>query len=107
MTYLFFQIFTLITARLQTTNPAGRGVVVTPANLLQPVIIYASLGLTSIPNFFFGASGTAVDAAGISWDITNIDETMMTINLFTVVVIAFLAIAKIVRGDVTSAALQT
>ncbi len=97
--YVFFQAFALILASAQTTHAARPRAIVTPANLLGPAIIYGSFGLTSIPYFFSASPGSAVDGAGISWDITAINETMMTINIFTVVVIAFLAIAKIVRGD--------
>jgi uncharacterized membrane protein len=97
--YVFFPVFTLILARVQTTNATGPRLIVTPANLLQPAIIYGLLGLASVPYFFSASRGTAVDGAGVSWDITAINETMMTINIFTVLVIAFLAIAKILRGD--------
>jgi hypothetical protein len=98
-TYVFFQAFTLILASVQTTDATRPRAIVRPANLLGPAIIYGSFGLTPIPYSFSASPGSAVDGAGISWDISAINETMMTINVFTVVVIAFLAIAKILRGD--------
>lgn len=62
-------------------------------------LLPAALGLTSIPYFFAADPGTAVDMAGVQWSISAINETMMTINIFTVVTVAFLALTKIARGD--------
>jgi uncharacterized membrane protein len=98
VTYIFFQIFALILAAPQTRAAPPESVVV-PGSLTQPVLIYAALGLTSIPYFFAAEPGTAVDTAGVAWSIGAITETMMTINIFTVVTIAFLALTKIARGD--------
>jgi uncharacterized membrane protein len=98
VTYIFFQIFALILAAPQTRAAPPESVVV-PGSLTQPVLIYAALGLTSIPYFFAAEPGTAVDMAGAAWSIGAINETMMTINVFTVVTVAFLALTKIARGD--------
>jgi uncharacterized membrane protein len=98
VTYLFFQIFALMLATAQTRDPRPNSVVA-PGSLTQPVLIYAALGLTSIPYFFAAEAGTVVDMAGARWDIGAINETMMTINIFTVVTVAFLALTKIARGD--------
>jgi uncharacterized membrane protein len=98
VTYLFFQIFAVILAAAQTRD-ARPGDVVVPGSLAQPVLIYAGLGLTSIPYFFAAEPGAVVDMAGARWSISAINETMMTINIFTVVTIAFLALTKIARGD--------
>jgi uncharacterized membrane protein len=100
VTYLFFQIFALILAAAQARAPRPNRVVV-PGSLAQPVLIYAALGLTSIPYFIAAEPGTVVDMSGTSWSISAINETMMTINIFTVVTVAFLALTKIARGDTT------
>jgi len=42
------------------------------------------------------------DGGGAQWSISAINETMMTINIFTVVTVAFLALTKIARGDTTT-----
>jgi putative membrane protein len=98
-TYLFFQIFAVYLARSPSPMRAdGRGA------LLQPVLLYAALGLTSV-TYFIAASGKAVtDAAGVVWSGHALNESMMTINLFTVVFVACLAAAKLARNDVKRAA---
>jgi uncharacterized membrane protein len=101
VTYVFFQIFALILATAQTRDSQPSSVVA-PGSLTQPVLIYAALGLTSIPYFFAAEPGTVVDMAGAQWSISAINETMMTINIFTVVTVAFLALTKIARGDTAS-----
>jgi len=98
VTYFFFQIFALILAAAQTRDTRP-GSVVVPGSLTQPVLVYAALGLTSIPYFFAAEPGTVVDLAGAPWSISAINETMMTINIFSVVTVAFLALTKIARGD--------
>jgi uncharacterized membrane protein len=98
-TYLFFQIFAVYLARSQAPVRAeGRSV------LIQPVLLYAALGLTSV-TYFIAAPGNAVtDATGVVWNGHAINETMMTINLFSVVVIAFLAAVKLARNDIAGSA---
>ncbi|MEU8079050.1 carotenoid biosynthesis protein [Catellatospora citrea] len=98
VTYIFFQIFALLLARPQT-RAEEPGTVVTPGSLLQPVLLYLVTGLASIPTFFTAKSGTTVDAVGVTWDLTAINETMMTISIFSVITVALLALAKIARGD--------
>lgn len=98
VTYIFFQIFALILAAAQTRDSRPNSIVA-PRSLTQPVLIYAALGLTSIPYFITAEPGTVVDMAGARWSISAINETMMTINIFTVVTVAFLALTKIARGD--------
>jgi len=103
VTYLFFEPFALILATAQSRDPRPR-IVVAPGSLTQPVLIYAALGLTSIPYLIAAEPGTVLDMAGTQWNISAINETMMTINLFTVVTIAFLALTKIARGDTATPA---
>lgn len=98
VTYTFFQVFALLLARTQTR--AGRlGTATTPGSLLQPVLLYASAGLTTITAFMATDPGTAVDATGVTWDVSAINETAMTVGVFTVLTVAALALIKIARGD--------
>ena len=98
VTYSFFQIFTLLLARAQTraANPGG---VVKPGSLLQPVLLYAAIGLATIPTFLTTKPRTVIDATGVTWSLTALNETAMTISIFTVIAVAVLAVAKIARGD--------
>lgn len=96
VTYLFFQIFALWLSRLQTRGQAT----VKPSSQLQPIIFYGAIGLSSVPFYFsFAGAQTAIDGAGISWNMNALNESLMVINLFSVVSIAVLALFKIVRGD--------
>ena len=89
-TYIFFQIFALYLARSQApVRSDGRG------SLLQPVLLYAGLGLTSVPYFASASTATVTDATGFVWNEHALNETMMTINIFGVVIIAFLAAIKL------------
>ncbi|WP_344400728.1 carotenoid biosynthesis protein [Catellatospora chokoriensis] len=102
VTYLFFQIFALLLARPQTR--AGKpGAAVRPGSLLQPVLFYLGTGLASISTFVTTDPGTVVDAAGATWDLAALNETMMTISIFSVITVALLALAKIARGDTRAA----
>lgn len=95
-TYVFFQIFALVLARSQArhrTEDLGTA--------LQPVLLYGALGLTSVP-YYLAASGAPVtDAAGVVWSGHDINETMMVVNLFGVVTVAFVALVKLTRNGRT------
>lgn len=92
VTYVFFQIMTLV---LRRTGPVLKAGIDTPANhFVQPVLIYVSLGLASISGFIVSADRIVTDASGATWSVAAINETLMTINIFTVVVIAGLALVK-------------
>jgi uncharacterized membrane protein len=94
-TYIFFQIFALYLARSRTRvhTVGGRGA------LLQPVLLYAALGLTSVTYFIAATDKTHTDATGVIWSGHALNETMMTINLLSVVVFAFLATIKLTRKN--------
>ena len=111
VTYLYFQIFALYLMKRQPASTAtsvsvsvsvsvsgsvrteGRGA------LAQNVLFYGALGLSSVP-YFIGASGDMVkDGASVGWSGHAINETLMTINLFGMVVAAFLAAVKLARND--------
>ncbi|MFD1538854.1 carotenoid biosynthesis protein [Nonomuraea guangzhouensis] len=102
VTYLFFQIFALYLARRQAPV---RSTGLEPS--LQSVLVYAGLGLSTIP-YFAAASGEDItDATGTVWNAHALNETMMTINLFTVVFVAFLALVKLARHDTTGNTIPT
>lgn len=107
VTYVFFQIFALMLARLQSRD--SRAEIARPGNMLQPVIIYLSLGLSSVSQFIMKAADTSSvsDQAGTAWGVAALAETMMTINIFGLVVIAFIAVARLVHEDVRLASRQT
>jgi hypothetical protein len=44
-------------------------------------------------------SGTATGAAGATWSLTAINETAMTVSIFTVLTVTALTLTKIARGD--------
>lgn len=98
VTYVFFQIQTLILARSQSHSAEPSNPVINQS-LLQPVIVYLSLGLTSIPFFYSTLPHTDVDGSGVAWNVLALNESMMIINIFSLVVIAFIAVAKIARGN--------
>ncbi|HEY0470961.1 MAG TPA: carotenoid biosynthesis protein [Kribbella sp.] len=94
-TYLFFQIFALYLFRSQApVRSDGRGA------LLQPVLLYLGLGLTSVTYFFVATGNTVTDATGVVWSEHAMNESMMTINVFAVVAFAFLATVKLARNDI-------
>ncbi|HET6294082.1 MAG TPA: carotenoid biosynthesis protein [Kribbella sp.] len=94
-TYIFFQLFALYLARSKApVRTEGR------SSLLQPVVLYAGLGLTSVPYFAAASTTTVTDATGFVWNEHALNETMMTINIFGVVIIALLALIKLLRNDV-------
>jgi uncharacterized membrane protein len=98
VTYSFFQVFALIIALSSGTRTVEAGA------QLPPVIIYLSLGLSSV-SYFIGVASSAElvkDQAGVSWSLSHLAETMMTINIFGLVVFAFIACAKLIRGDETT-----
>lgn len=96
VTYVFFQIFALMLARRQSrgSSPAGTAMV---GDMLQPVIIYLSLGLNSVGYFIVtaGSADVVTDPAGTSWGVAALTETMMIINIFSLVAIAFIALVRI------------
>ncbi|MFI5753243.1 carotenoid biosynthesis protein [Streptomyces sp. NPDC051644] len=102
VTYIFFQIFALYLARSQApVHAEGRGA------LLQPVVAYGALGLSSV-TYFIGASDQFfTDPTGIVWSGHAINESMMIINLFSVVFVAFLATVKLARNDIARSAAPT
>lgn len=98
VTYSFFQVFSLIIALGSGARTVKAGA------LLPPVIIYLSLGLSSV-SYFIGRASSAEfvkDQAGVSWSLSQLAEAMMTINIFGLVVFAFIACAKLIRGDGTT-----
>lgn len=100
VTYVFFQIFSLMIA----LRPPARAISASASAMLPPVIIYLSLGLSSVTYFIATVSSAEVvkDQAGTSWSLAQLAEAMMTINIFGLVVFAFIALAKLAKGDVNT-----
>jgi len=102
VTYLFFQFFALYLTRRQAPV---RSTGLEPS--LQSVLVYAGLGLSTIPYFAAASGDDITDATGTVWNAHALNETMMTINLFTVVFVAFLALVKLARHDTTGNAIPS
>lgn len=96
VTYVFFQLMALV---LRRTGPVPVSGAETPrSHFVAPILIYLSLGLASISNFLVTTDRTVTDESGATWSTAAISETLMTINIFTMVVIAGLALVKATRS---------
>ncbi|MEV5529570.1 carotenoid biosynthesis protein [Streptomyces prunicolor] len=94
VTYVFFQIFAVQLTRSRVpVHTEDRGA------LLQPVLVYGALGLSSVPYFVAAPDGAVTDPTGTVWSGHAIDESMMIINLFSVVLVALLAVVKLAGRD--------
>ncbi|HMK46231.1 MAG TPA: carotenoid biosynthesis protein [Methanocella sp.] len=102
VTYTFFQVFALALAWAQTRAAKP---IVAEQSLVQPTLIYLVLGLQSIGNFLYSSSGTVTDNAGVTWGVHALNESMMIINLFSLVIIGLLALAKIAQSNIEKARL--
>ena len=84
-----------------STSPAARRCFLTnsmyTARLESPQGNY--LGAQYTGNFLNWYFSTATDPTGVVWDAGAINETLMVINLFTILPVAIFALAKIARGD--------
>lgn len=93
VTYSFFQIMALI---LRRTSPVPTSAHATPrSHFVQPVLIYGSLGLASVSNFMVIPDGIVTDQAGTTWSVAAMNETLMTVNIFSLVFVAILGLVKI------------
>jgi uncharacterized membrane protein len=96
-TYIFFQIFALILAsrqQLPTAKVEGR----------EPLAIgtaaYFLLGASSLLAFLTSSNDMVTDLGGRIWSVSALNETMLTFNIFSTVVIAALAAVKLLRNDI-------
>lgn len=97
VTYIFFQIFALILAsrpQLPTPKVEGR----------EPLAIgtaaFFLLGASSLPAFLTTSHDMVTDFGGQVWSVAALNETMLTFNIFSTVVIAGLAAVKLLRNDI-------
>lgn len=100
VTWSFFQVFTLVLAYRQSRRSAGTIAPLKRVSALQPVLAYMMFAVVSVTTFI-AARGpeTATDPTGVVWDTGAINETLMVINLFTLIPVSIFALAKIARGD--------
>ncbi|MET7783920.1 carotenoid biosynthesis protein [Streptomyces mirabilis] len=101
VTYVFFQIFALILAKADLNRSTQNTTGLRRGSLAQPALIYTGLGLSSITYFMADHTTRVTDASGVVWGTAALDETMMTINIFGLVVVGLLTLVKIARGDTT------
>lgn len=100
VTWSFFQVFTLILAYRQTRRSPSELAPLPRVSALQPVLAYMMFAVISVTTFI-AARGpeTATDPTGVVWDAGAINETLMVINLFTLIPVSIFALAKIARRD--------
>lgn len=103
VTYSFFQVFAVVLARRQSRETADRPLVLRSVSLVQPVLIYLMTGVSTVA-YFFGAdvAPTAKDGAGVAWSTEPILETMLVINIFSVFILAMVALVKLRRSAIAS-----
>jgi uncharacterized membrane protein len=103
VTWSFFQVFTLVLAARQTRRARTPEPVFTPlprVSQLQPTLIYSMFAISAVTTFAAGRGPeTATDPTGIVWDANAINETLMVVNIFTIIPVAIFALVKIARGD--------
>jgi uncharacterized membrane protein len=100
VTWCFFQAWTLILAARQTRAPADATRTLPAVSHLQPVLVYGSFAIIAITTFIAASDpAVSVDPTGVEWDTNALNESLMIINIFTMIPIALLAIMKIARGD--------
>jgi putative membrane protein len=96
VTYSFFQIMALI---LRRTGPVPVSGQATPrSHFVQPALIYGSLGLASISNFISIPDSIVTDQTGTTWSVAAMNETLMTVNIFSLVSVAALALVKVAQS---------
>lgn len=104
VTWCFFQVWALLLAVRQTRASTESATTLPAISHLQPVLMYLSFAVVATTTFIAATDPpVSVDASGVSWDTASLNETMMIINLFTIVPISILAITKILRGDLNRA----
>jgi uncharacterized membrane protein len=100
VTWSFFQIFALVLAVRRTRRTEGATEVLPQVSHLQPVLVYLMFAVCSITMFIgFDGAESVVDATGVAWDTAALVETLMIMNIFSVLPTALFAIVKIARGD--------
>ncbi len=100
VTYIFFQIFSLVLARRQSVRPFIAETRREP--LAMAVAVYFLLAAASMILFFTQDSTTVTDAAGHVWNTGDIYGSLFILNLFGPITIALLAATKLIRGDMAA-----
>jgi uncharacterized membrane protein len=104
VTWSFFQVFTIVLAARQTRRAPEAMTPLPRVSAVQPVIAYLLFAVASVMTFITARGPeTATDPTGVIWDTGAINETLMVINLFTILPVALFALAKIARGDTARA----
>lgn len=100
VTWSFFQVFTLVLAARQTRRAPEVMAPLPRVSAVQPVVAYMMFAVASVMTFITAPGPeTATDPTGVVWDTGAINETLMVINLFTILPAALFALTKIARGD--------
>jgi putative membrane protein len=92
-TYVFLQLFAVYLWMRPRRRPKDRPT----AFFAAPVIIYLSLGVTTISLFVSSRNQTVTDGAGVSWNVHSIRESSMIAALFTIIFVSALTLLRIIR----------
>ena len=100
VTWLFFQIFTLTLAVLQTRTIGGLSPV-KPTQSAAAIVPYFATGIAAIGTYISsrGITSTVRDGGGTVWKESDIYTSMMLISVLTVVALSVIGLGKIIRGD--------
>jgi uncharacterized membrane protein len=100
VTWSFFQIFTLVLAARQTRRADAVFTPLPRVSQLQPTLVFMMFAVSAVMTFAAGIGPeTATDPTGIVWDANALNETLMVINIFTLIPVGIFALVKIARGD--------
>lgn len=101
VTYVFFQIFTLILATPQSRGTTA-GFDIARNNASAPaILLYFTAGCGAVTAYFanHGTHRIVTDNAGVTWRVADISESMMLVSVLTVILFSVIGIGKILRGD--------
>ena len=101
VTYVFFQIFTIILAVAQTRGTRDGFEVARPNGSAPAIVLYLTAGCGAVLKFWtmHGTHDVVTDKAGVLWHVADIYESMMLISVFTVILLSVIGMGKILRGD--------
>ena len=101
VTYIFFQIFTIIVAVPQSRGTRDGFDVARPNGSAPALLLYFTAGFGAVLKFWTtpGTHDVVTDQAGVSWHTSDIYESMMLVSVFTVILLSAIGIGKILRGD--------
>ncbi|MDT7724602.1 MAG: hypothetical protein QOI21_1178 [Actinomycetota bacterium] len=101
--YLFMQVFALY-LRSRGPLPAAQPDRTTATDL-QAVLLYAATTISFFTKFFTGENTTVTDAAGTTWNTSDIYETSVLLTVYGMFFISLLALLRIAQRRTAATAL--